>query len=99
MMKYISMVAAMKKKYVFNMPLEEVFFEKKALKYPWLSIHIHDPMMKGRSWNLQGMESIENSMDPRAKKKHEEEHEDSKKERKARTTSHYTKNHKTTSLI
>jgi hypothetical protein len=39
-------------------------------------------MMKGRSWNLQGMESIEDSMDPRAKEKHEEEHEDSKKERK-----------------
>ena len=31
------------------------------------------------------MESIEDSMDPRAKVKHEEEHEDSKKERKART--------------
>jgi hypothetical protein len=56
-------------------------------------------MMKGRSWNLQGMESIENSMDPRAKDKHEEEHEDSKRERKARTTSHYTENHKTTSLV
>ena len=42
------------------------------------------------------MESIENSMDPRAKEKHEEEHEDSKRERKARTTSHYIKNHKTT---
>jgi hypothetical protein len=27
------------------------------------------------------MESIRNSMDPRAKEKHEEEHEDSKKER------------------
>jgi hypothetical protein len=26
-------------------------------------------MMKGRSWNLQGMESIEDSMDPRAKDK------------------------------
>jgi hypothetical protein len=51
-------------------------------------------MMKGRSWNLQGMESIEDSMDPRAKEKHEEEHEDSKKERKARTTSYYTENHK-----
>jgi hypothetical protein len=51
-------------------------------------------MMKGRSWNLQGMESIEDSMDPRAKEKHEEEHEDSKKERKARTTNYYTKNHK-----
>jgi hypothetical protein len=38
--------------------------------------------MKGRSWNLQGMESIQDSMDPRAKEKHEEEHEDSKKERK-----------------
>jgi hypothetical protein len=31
--------------------------------------------MKGRSWNLQGMESIENYMDPRAKEKHKEEHE------------------------
>jgi hypothetical protein len=56
-------------------------------------------MMKGRSWNLQSMESIENSMDPRAKEKHEEEHEDSKKERKAKTTSHCIKNHKITSLI
>jgi hypothetical protein len=36
-------------------------------------------MMKGRSWNLQSMESIENSMDPRTKEKHEEEHEDSKR--------------------
>ena len=36
------------------------------------------------------MESIEDSMDPRAKKKHEEEHEDSKKERKSITTSYYT---------
>ena len=43
-------------------------------------------MMKERSWNRQGMESIENSMDPRAKEKHEEEHEDSKRERKARIT-------------
>jgi predicted acetyltransferase len=48
--------------------LEEVFLQKEALKYLWLSIHIHDPMMKERSWNLQGMESIENSMDPRAKR-------------------------------
>jgi hypothetical protein len=55
--------------------------------------------MKGRSWNLQGMKSIENFMDPRAKEKHEEEHEDSKRERKARTTNYYTKNHKTTSLV
>jgi hypothetical protein len=45
------------------------------------------------------MESIRNSMDPRAKEKHEEEHEDSKKERKARTTSHNIKNQKITSLI
>jgi hypothetical protein len=52
-------------------------------------------MMKGRSWNLQVMESIENSMNPRAK----QEHEDSKRERKARATSHYIENHKTTSLI
>jgi hypothetical protein len=45
------------------------------------------------------MESIENSMDPRAKKKHEEEHEDSKREIKSRTTNHYIKNHKTNSLV
>ena len=32
------------------------------------------------------MESIRNSMDPKAKEKHEEEHEDSKEEREARTT-------------
>jgi hypothetical protein len=62
-------------------------------------MHIHDPMMKGRSWNLQSMESIENSMDSRAKEKHEEEQEDSKKEREARTTSHCIENHKITSLI
>jgi hypothetical protein len=37
--------------------------------------------MKERSWNLQGMESIENSMDLRAKEKHEEEHEDSKRKK------------------
>jgi hypothetical protein len=45
------------------------------------------------------MEYIINSMDPRAKEKHEEEHEDSKKEREARTTSNCTENHKITSLI
>jgi hypothetical protein len=56
-------------------------------------------MMKGRSWNLQGMETIENSMDRRAKEKHEEEHENSKREKKARTTSYYIENHKTTSLV
>jgi hypothetical protein len=55
--------------------------------------------MKGRSWNLQSMEFIQNSMDPRDKEKHEEEHEDSKKEREARTTSHCIENHKITSLI
>jgi hypothetical protein len=84
---------------VFKCDFRRSLLRKEALKYPWLSIHIHDPMMKERSWNLQGMESIENSMDPRAKEKHEEEHEDSKKERKARTTSHCIENHKTTSLI
>jgi hypothetical protein len=73
--------------------------QKEALKYPWLSIYIHDPMIKGISWNLQGMESIEDSMDPRAKVKHEEEHADSKKERKARTTDYYTKKHKTACLV
>jgi hypothetical protein len=56
-------------------------------------------MMKGRSWNLQCMESIETSMDPRAKEKHGEEHEYSKRERKARATSDYTENHKTASLV
>jgi hypothetical protein len=56
-------------------------------------------MMKGRSWNLQGMESIEDSMDPKAKEEYEEEHEYSKKEIKSRTTSYYTKNHKTTILV
>jgi hypothetical protein len=45
------------------------------------------------------MESIRNSMDPRAKEKHEEEHEDSKKERETKITSHYIKNQKITSLI
>jgi hypothetical protein len=55
--------------------------------------------MKGTSWNIQGMEYIENFMDQSVKEKHEEEHEDSKRERKARTTSHYIENHKTTSLV
>jgi hypothetical protein len=45
------------------------------------------------------MESIEDSMDRKAKEEHEEEHEDSKKERKVRTTSYYTENHKTTNLV
>jgi hypothetical protein len=36
---------------------------------------------------------------PRAKEKYEEEHEDSKRGRKARTTSYYTENHKTTNLV
>jgi hypothetical protein len=45
------------------------------------------------------MEYIEDSMDPKYKEEHKEEHEDSKKERKAKTTSYYTKNHKTTSLV
>jgi hypothetical protein len=44
------------------------------------------------------MESIRNSMDPRAKEKHEEEHEDSK-ERETRTTSDCIKNHKIINLI
>jgi len=45
------------------------------------------------------MESIEDSMKPKAKEEHEEEHEDSKKEIKTRTTSYYTDNHKATSLV
>jgi hypothetical protein len=43
--------------------------------------------------------NIEEPIDPRAKERHEEEHEYSKKERKARTTSYYTENHKTTNLV
>jgi hypothetical protein len=45
------------------------------------------------------MESIRNSMDPRAKEKHQEENEDPKKERETRTTNHCIKNHKITNLI
>jgi hypothetical protein len=45
------------------------------------------------------MESIEDSMDPKDKEKHEEEHEYSKKEIKSRTTNYYTENHMTTSLV
>jgi hypothetical protein len=48
---------------------------------------------------LESSGNIEDPMDPRAKERHEEEHEDSKKERKTRTTSYYTENHKTTSLV
>jgi hypothetical protein len=53
---YISMVAAMKRQYVFRSIAEEDLF-KEALKNSWLSIQIRDPMMKGRSgisraWNL-----------------------------------------------
>jgi hypothetical protein len=45
------------------------------------------------------MESIEDCMDPKYKEEHEEEHENSKKEIKSRTTSYYTKNHKTTTMV
>jgi hypothetical protein len=45
------------------------------------------------------MESIRNSMDPKAKEKHEEEHEDSKKEENPEQPSHCIENHKTTNLI
>jgi hypothetical protein len=79
---------------VFSSTAKEDFSE--ALKNSWLSIQIHDPMMKGRSGISKNMESTRNSMNPRTKEKHEEEHEDSKKERKARTTSHYINNHKIT---
>jgi hypothetical protein len=56
-------------------------------------------MMKGRKLENSGHGIYRKLMDPRAKEKHEEEHEDSKRERKARTTSHYIKSHKTTSLV
>jgi hypothetical protein len=45
------------------------------------------------------MESIEDSMDAKVKEEHEEEHEDFKEERKTKTTSYYTENHKTTSMV
>jgi hypothetical protein len=68
-----------------------------------LVVHLHpcsyDERKKSESSGRKDMESIEDSMDPKAKEEHEEEHEDSKKERKARTTSYYTKNHKTTRLV
>jgi hypothetical protein len=48
---------------------------------------------------LESSGHIEEPMDPGSKERHEEEHEDSKKERKERTTSYYTENHKTTSLV
>jgi hypothetical protein len=98
MMKYISMVAAMKKVRV-QFDFRRSLLRKETLKYPWLSIHIHDPMMKGRSWNLQGMESIENSMDLKAKEKHEEEHEDSKKESKSQNNQSLYRESQDTSLI
>jgi hypothetical protein len=44
------------------------------------------------------MESIRNSMDPRAKENYEEEHEDSKKEASEQPVI-VSKNHKFTSLI
>jgi hypothetical protein len=62
-------------------------------------VHLHpcsyDERKKLESSGRAGMESIEDSVDPKAK----EEHEDSKKERKSNTTSYYTENHKTTSLV
>jgi hypothetical protein len=68
-----------------------------------LVVHLHpwfyDERKKLESSGRKGMESIEDSMDPKAKEEHEEEHEHSKKERKYRTTNYYTENHKTTSLV
>jgi hypothetical protein len=46
----------------FHVPIESSIHDKQhvkkssskiILKYPWLSIYIHGPRMKGRSWNLQ----------------------------------------------
>jgi hypothetical protein len=56
MMKYISMVVAMKGSTCLVRPRRSLL-RREALKYPWLSIHIRDPMMKERSgifraWNL-----------------------------------------------
>jgi hypothetical protein len=64
-----------------------------------LVVHLHpfssDERNKLESSRRKGMESIEDSMDPKAK----EEHEDSKKERKSKTTSYYTENHNTTNMV
>jgi hypothetical protein len=58
-----------------------------------LVVHLHpcsyDERKELESLGRKGMESIEDSMDPKAKKEHEEEHEDFKKGR----------NHKTTSMV
>jgi hypothetical protein len=64
-----------------------------------LVVHLHpcsyDERSKLEYLGRNEMESIEDSMDPKAK----EEHEYSKKERKSKTTSYYTENHKTTGLV
>jgi hypothetical protein len=97
-MKYMSLfplkVAAM----ISSTCSEEVFFEKKPqsiLGCPSTSM-IYDERKKLES---SGHGIYRRLHGPRAKVKHEEEHEDSKKERNARTTSYYTENHKTTSLV
>jgi hypothetical protein len=86
---------------VFSLTLEEVFFEKKSQVS--LVVHLqpcsYDERKKLESSGRKGMESIEDSINPKAKEEHEEEHEDSKNERKNRTTSYYIDNHKTTSLV
>jgi hypothetical protein len=79
--------------------LRRSLLRREALKYPWLSIHIHDSIMKGRSgifraWNLQ-----ETPWTQELKKNTRKNMKESKKERKARTTSHCVKNHKITNLI
>jgi hypothetical protein len=70
MMKYLSMfpsiVAAMKNNTCVQFDFRRSLLRKEASKYPWLFIHIHDSMMKGRSQNLQGMESIENLHGPKS---------------------------------
>jgi hypothetical protein len=55
---YISMVATMKDSMCSDQPQKKTFFRRESLKYFWLSIQIHNPMIKGRSgisrtWNLQ----------------------------------------------
>jgi hypothetical protein len=66
-----------------------------------LVVHLHpcsyDERKKLESSGRKGMESIEDSMDPKAKEEHEDE--DSKKERKSKTTNYYIENHNTTSLV
>jgi hypothetical protein len=69
MMKYISMVLAIKDN-MYSVQSQKKYSSKRSLKYPWLSIQICDTMMERRNGIFRALESIRNSMSPRAKEKH-----------------------------